>query len=74
MAEYLTLSGLKVDASRIAAPAGDVAKTLLGEASAKPGALLVMGAYGHWRWREWVFGGVTQEVLRDTTLPVLMAH
>jgi nucleotide-binding universal stress UspA family protein len=74
MAEYLTLSGLKVDASRIAAPAGDVAKTLLSEASAKPGALLVMGAYGHWRWREWVFGGVTQEVLRSTTLPVLMAH
>ena len=74
MAEYLTLSGLKVDASRIAAPAGDVAKTLLSEASAKPGALLVMGAYGHWRWREWVFGGVTQEVLRNTTLPVLTAH
>ena len=74
MAEYLTLSGLKVDASRIAAPAGGVAKTLLSEASAKPGALLVMGAYGHWRWREWAFGGVTQEVLRSTTLPVLMAH
>ena len=74
MAEYLALSVLKVEASRIAAPAGGVAKTLLREASAKPGALLVMGAYGHWRWREWVFGGVTQEVLRDTTVPVLMAH
>lgn len=74
MAEYLTLSGLKVEALRIAASAGGVAKTLLGEASAKPGALLVMGAYGHWRWREWVFGGVTQEVLRSATLPVLMAH
>jgi nucleotide-binding universal stress UspA family protein len=33
-----------------------------------------MGAYGHWRWREWVFGGVTEEVLRDTIMPVLMAH
>ena len=74
MAEYLTLSGLKVEASRIAAPADAVAKTLLNEASAKPGALLVMGAYGHWRWREWVFGGVTQEVLRSATLPVLMTH
>ena len=74
MAEYLTLSGLKVEALRIAASAGGVAKTLLGEASAKPSALLVMGAYGHWRWREWVFGGVTQEVLRSATLPVLMAH
>jgi nucleotide-binding universal stress UspA family protein len=74
MAEYLTLSGLKVEASRIAAPAENVAKTLLGEAAARLGALLVMGAYGHWRWREWVFGGVTQDVLRSTTLPVLMAH
>lgn len=74
MAEYLALSGFKVEASRIAAPADGVAKTLLREASAKPGALLVMGAYGHWRWREWVFGGVTQDVLRSTTLPVLMAH
>jgi nucleotide-binding universal stress UspA family protein len=74
MADYLALSGLKVEASRIAAPVDGVAKTLLREASAKPGALLVMGAYGHWRWREWVFGGVTQEVLRDTTVPVLMAH
>lgn len=74
MAEYLALSGLKVEASRIAASAGGVAKTLLSEASAKPGALLVMGAYGHWRWREWVFGGVTQDVLRSATLPVLMAH
>jgi nucleotide-binding universal stress UspA family protein len=74
MAEYLTLSGLKVEASRIAAPADGVAKALLNEASAKPGALLVMGAYGHWRWREWVFGGVTQEVLRSTTVPVVMAH
>jgi nucleotide-binding universal stress UspA family protein len=74
MAEYLTLSGLEVEASRIAAPADGIAKALLADASAKPGALLVMGAYGHWRWREWVFGGVTQDVLRSATLPVLMAH
>jgi nucleotide-binding universal stress UspA family protein len=31
-----------------------------------------MEAYGHGRWLEWVFGGVTKEVLRDTTVPVLM--
>jgi len=47
-------------------PFDPVAKALQYEASAKGGALLIMGAYGHWRWREWVFGGVTQEVLRDT--------
>ncbi|MGZ9005939.1 MAG: universal stress protein, partial [Burkholderiales bacterium] len=38
------------------------------------GVLLVMGAYGHWRWREWVFGGATHYVLRNTAVPVLMMH
>jgi nucleotide-binding universal stress UspA family protein len=33
-----------------------------------------MGAYGHWRWREWVFGGVTQDVLRNTAVPILMSY
>jgi nucleotide-binding universal stress UspA family protein len=36
--------------------------------------LLVMGAYGHTRLREAVFGGFTRAVLRSAPLPVLMAH
>lgn len=36
--------------------------------------LLVMGGYGHSRLREWVFGGVTQLVLADAPLPVLITH
>ena len=51
-------------------PFDPVAKALQYEASAKGGALL--RAYGHWRWLEWAFGGVTKEVLRDTTVPALM--
>jgi nucleotide-binding universal stress UspA family protein len=74
MAEYLALTGLNVEPSRIASTSDTVGKALLREASKAPGTLLVMGAYGHWRWREWVFGGVTEEELRDTTVPVLMAH
>jgi nucleotide-binding universal stress UspA family protein len=74
MADYLTLVGLKVEASRIALKFDTVGEALLQEAAKAPGTLLVMGAYGHWRWREWVFGGVTHELLRDTTVPVLMAH
>jgi nucleotide-binding universal stress UspA family protein len=42
-----------------------------GEAQAD---LLVMGAYGHSRLRELVFGGVTHHVLAEATLPVLLAH
>ena len=36
--------------------------------------LLVMGAYGHSRMREFVFGGVTAHVLEYMQLPVLMSH
>jgi len=36
--------------------------------------LVVLGCYGHSRLRETVFGGATTRILRDMTLPVLMAH
>lgn len=36
--------------------------------------LLVLGCYGHSRLMETVFGGATTRILRDMTLPVLMAH
>jgi nucleotide-binding universal stress UspA family protein len=36
--------------------------------------LLVMGAYGHNRLREFVLGGATKSVLSDRKLPILMSH
>ncbi len=36
--------------------------------------LLVMGAYGHSRLREYVFGGMTRKMLADCALPLLMFH
>ena len=49
------------------------ADTLLATAVAE-GALVVMGAYGHSRLREWMFGGFTEHVLRGAAVPVLMMH
>jgi nucleotide-binding universal stress UspA family protein len=43
-------------------------------AAAEQSALVVMGAYGHSRLREWVFGGFTEHVLRSAEAPVLMMH
>jgi nucleotide-binding universal stress UspA family protein len=37
-------------------------------------SLLVMGAYGHPRWRESLMDGTTAAVLRLARLPVLLAH
>lgn len=51
--------------------AGDA---LLRLAADEQSELLVMGAYGHTRFREHLLGGVTATVLRSMTVPVLMAH
>ncbi len=70
--QTLQRHGLKVEIRIVqATPAGAAAALL---AAAADAGLLVMGGYGHNRLREWVFGGVTAEVLRAAPLPVLMSH
>jgi nucleotide-binding universal stress UspA family protein len=73
MADYLRRSGLRVELVKLEPQSGGVGEALLAFASSES-ALLVMGAYGRWRWREWVFGGATQYILGHTTAPVLMVH
>jgi nucleotide-binding universal stress UspA family protein len=65
--------GCHASAERLTANGRDGAETLLEAAKGRAG-LLVMGGYGHSRLREWVFGGFTQRVLAEASLPVLMAH
>jgi nucleotide-binding universal stress UspA family protein len=36
--------------------------------------LVVAGAYGHSRLREWIFGGVTQDLIETTPVCCLMSH
>ena len=36
--------------------------------------LIVMGCYGHSRWREMVLGGCTRYMLKHTSVPLLMSH
>ncbi|MEJ8850668.1 universal stress protein [Variovorax rhizosphaerae] len=52
----------------------DISEALLSSARDMHADLLVMGGYGHSRWREWMLGGVTQRMLRWMTLPVLFAN
>ena len=47
---------------------------LLSRVADLDGDLIVMGGYGHSRWREQVLGGATRAVLAEMTVPVLMAH
>jgi len=36
--------------------------------------LLVSGAYGHTRLGEWIFGGVTQDLLTQSPVCCLLSH
>lgn len=60
-----------VHEQRIAIDAGNA---LLSAAADLQADLLVMGGYGHTRFRELVLGGATRTVLDTMTLPVLMSH
>jgi nucleotide-binding universal stress UspA family protein len=56
-------------------PSGvDVANTLLSYAADEGANFMVMGAYGHSRYRELLLGGTTRAILRAMTLPVFMSH
>lgn len=71
--EYLRLHHQSVSSELIDDGRG-AGESLLARVSGVAGALLVMGAYSHWRLRQRIFGGVTEHVLRETEVPVLLAH
>ena len=73
IARHLDRHGIKVDLNPVAHGPG-VTDTLLEEARLAGAGMLVMGAYGHSRLREWILGGVTREILGRATIPVLVAH
>jgi nucleotide-binding universal stress UspA family protein len=52
----------------------DIGNSLLSLCADQASDLLVMGGYGHTRFREILLGGATRKVLESMTLPVLMAH
>ena len=53
---------------------GDVGERLLSLAGELACDLIVAGAYGHSRLREWALGGVTRELLQNAAVPVLLSH
>ena len=71
--EYLSLHYDEVRSEIVTGEPHQVGKLLLAQAY-RLGALLVMGAYSHWRWQERLLGGATDYVLREAGTPVLMMH
>ncbi|MGS0998220.1 universal stress protein [Rhodanobacter sp. UC4436_H3] len=71
---YLLRHGITPRPSYVRASSAMAGEILLQEVGNIDADLLVMGAYGHSRMRERVFGGATRRVLEEATIPVLMQH
>ena len=72
--EYLAWHGVKADLLPTARKQPNVGAQILAEASGMGAAMLVMGAYTRSRLRRMVFGGVTEHVLSNATIPAFMMH
>jgi len=71
--QNLTRHGIK--AVHLQQPkSGSVGGTILSTTEKIGADLIVMGAYEHSKFAHDVFGGVTTDVLNETTVPVLMSH
>ena len=74
IAVALARHGVKCEGAISSAPDVKVGDVLLTDLMQDGSDLLVMGAYGHSRFREFVFGGATRHVLQHMTVPVLLSH
>ncbi len=72
--EYLAWHGVTASSRDVQSGAGSVGESLLAAAAEAGADMVVMGAYTHSRIRRLIFGGVTGDVLRTASVPVLMAH
>ncbi len=71
---HLARHGANVSVDRLPREGLRVSEALNRHATDFGADLIVMGAYGHSRLRETLFGGVTREMLTDAKVPVLLSH
>ena len=74
MIAHLKRHGVMAEVMQVKASEGDVGRLLLSTAKTLGADLMVMGAFHHSRWREFILGGVTLTVLEEATVPLFMAH
>jgi len=73
IALYLARHGIKVEVS-VHKTSTDIGNALLSLAHDLDSDMIVMGGYGHSRFREMIMGGVTRTILESMTVPIFMSH
>jgi nucleotide-binding universal stress UspA family protein len=74
VAAYLARHGVKVTVDRLPSAGRSVDDVLNEHAIDTTADLIVIGAYGHTRLREMIFGGVTKAMIEAPIVPVLMVR
>ena len=73
-ARYLARHGIEAEIVQREPVDGSVGKAIERAAFDIDAGMIVMGAYGHSRLREFLLGGVTRELLGECGLPLLLSH
>ncbi len=74
LAKNLSRHGIDVVLDEVDAKGRAIGDVLESFTSSQGADLLVMGAYGHSKWREFVLGGATRSLLSKPPLPILLSH
>ncbi|QEL27181.1 universal stress protein (plasmid) [Bosea sp. F3-2] len=75
LAPNLSRHGINVSVSNTSVgPTEDVATAIQRAATGFEASMIVCGAYRRSRLREWLLGGVTESMLNNCRLPILMTH
>ena len=74
LAAYLARHGVAAEVRNLDGLGRPPERALCDEAMAVDADALVVGAYGHSRAQEFVFGGVTRALLATAPVPLLLAH
>jgi nucleotide-binding universal stress UspA family protein len=70
---HLARKGVNTELKRVSSDL-DPGNTLLSHAADVGADMIVMGAYGHSRWREMLLGGATRQILQSMTVPAFLSH
>jgi len=74
LAKNLSRHGIDVVLDKVDARDKAIGEVLEAYVAAQRADVLVMGAYGHARWREFILGGATRNLLSKPPLPILFSH
>ncbi|MDP5306840.1 universal stress protein [Paracoccus spongiarum] len=74
LTQMLTRHGVRAEIAVLARTAPTISDELIRRATEIDADMIVMGAYGHSRFREAILGGATRKMLEKASVPVFMAR